>query len=142
MNKTVLLIFVISILSFGCYVKFYAKPKSENPPGDQVVITNLKNSNHYNKNKHLDGNLDGKITVGEQKKAYELSTDRRFIEMMDFAKQLNPVDRRVVYGLSFEVAKKAILLPNETKFQLANLKMNQIEKVNRVNALLKKQLEK
>lgn len=142
MNKPTLFVILISIISFASYEKFYLKPKAENPPDSYPVIINSNNSSHYENSKHLDGNLNGEITVGEQKKAYELSTDRKFIEMMDFVKGLNQVDRRVVYGLSFGVAKEAVLLPVETKFQLANLKLDPAQKVQKINALLKKNLEK
>lgn len=142
MNISFIVVVLISIISFASYEKFYVKPKKENPPNDLVVIQKSNNSNHYEINKHLDGNLDGQITVGEQKSAYVLSTDRRFIEMIYFAKKLNSVDRRVVYGLSFNDAKQAVLLPVETKYKLANYKLTQDEKINQINSLLKKNLKK
>lgn len=142
MNKTGLIAVFICIMSFVCYEKFYLKPKKLNPSDDFEVVLNSKDKAHYKNNQHIDGNLDGVITVGEQKKAYELTTDTKFIEMMKFVKSLNSVDRRVVNGLSFEEAKQAVLLPADTKFQLANFKLDQNEKIDRIHTLLKKSQQK
>lgn len=138
MNKKLILTVLYFSLGFACFQKFYTDAKHFKPTKPYAVVMDAKDKN-YPLNIKFDGNLDGKITVGEMQRASAfLKNDPNFIEKFNFVKKLNSVDRRVIQGLSYEVAKKAILLPKEQKYKYANHNIDQAEKVNEINAIFKK----
>lgn len=143
MNRISFSVFCFLILVFLSYQKFYVKASNVEPDKDYYVIIDQKTDKYgYNKNIHLDGNLDGKITVGEQKRAYnyiqQSIKDGSYREKLEFVSKLDDLDRRLIQGLSYETAKKVVKIPTDLKYDLANYNLPMATKVNQINSIYKK----
>lgn len=139
-NKPNILLFALFVILFiASYQKFYVKAKSVVPDKDTSVLIDQKNPHLYKKNIHLDGNLDGKITVGEQKLAQTFIVkslqQKRYREMHNFVSTLNIVDRRLIQGLSYETAKKAVHMKQEKKYELINYNVPVAQKVKAIKKI-------
>lgn len=97
---------------------------------ESIVHHNKENSDEYYHFRHLDGNLDGVITKLEVINSGKFSAPP---EAYAFAKTLSPADQRLVNGLSFEVAKKAIHDLNDSE-KSALLHINLAERVSLINS--------
>ena len=97
---------------------------------NSVVLHDREGSTEYYKFHHLDGNLDGVITKLEIENVEKFSAT---LDAYDFAESLNTLDKRLVYGLSFTIAKQAVEQLNETE-KLALLQINLPERVNLINS--------
>lgn len=97
---------------------------------NSIVLDREENSVKYEKFRYLDGNLDGVITKLE---ADNVDKYRAPLKAYDFAKSLNQLDKRLVYGLTFDVAQKAVskLTPIEKS---ALLKIDLPDRVNLINS--------
>lgn len=95
-----------------------------------IVVHDKDGSIEYFKFRHLDGNLDGVITKLEADNVDRYRAPR---ESYDFAKKLNDLDKRLVYGLSFKVAEQAVGELSESE-KLALLKIDLPQRVNLINS--------
>ena len=130
--------FLFIILCILSYQKFYVKAKNAIPEKDYVVVIDQQdNKKFYMDNVHLDGNLDGKITVGEQRRAaafiQKSLQNGSYKQNYEFISKLDALDRRLVQGLTFDVARKAVHLPIDKKYELANFNVPLATKVNKIN---------
>lgn len=94
-----------------------------------IVYHDKENTDNYQRFRHLDGNLDGVITKLEVENSGKFSASA---EAYDFMKSLNYVDQRLVYGLTFDIAKKAVKLSESEKSALLQIKL--AERVNLINS--------
>lgn len=139
MNSKSLLFGLYLLAGAGFFQKFYLDADKTYPTSRYAVVMDNTDPN-YIRNLHLDGNLDGKITIGETERAYNYTKNNpKFLEMFDFAKSLNSVDRRLVQGLTYDVAKKAVVdIPLKKKYEYIRYSFDPAVKVNEINAMYRK----
>lgn len=123
---------VLVIVFLGCvghlYHKFTVGAKTPSNDANLIMVEKSKDEKHYNKNAHLDANLDGLITNAEINRVQEYSVSS---EDFDFVESLDYRDRKLLNGLKFEVAKKAIYLSDEAKEKL--ISMSDIDRITVIN---------
>lgn len=140
----VVLIVILIVLGFSLFVDL--KPKNVNAVAftDAPLYTKSENPLDYAHLEHYDTNRDGVVTKKElaarliakdeyrkdAKTIHEYMAKTKELQFdhdlkLAFAKSLNPMDRKLVEGLSFNEAKKAIHLPNKIKAQALRLEIRE-----------------
>lgn len=121
LNSNAVMLCAVVAMSGSLYDKFYLQAKKVRPSTPDAIIYTTE-SPQYKPSYHLDANFDGFITQGEINIANAYTPTTKGFE---FVENLSPLDRRLAFGLSVNVAKIAVSeLTTEEKQALVLLSNN------------------
>lgn len=110
--------------------KFFTEDTLSYKHDNSIVMENKNDNVEYQKFRHLDGNLDGFITKKDIENADKF---RGKPEAYEFAESLSSLDKRLVFGLTYDVAVQAVKNLNDVEKQ-ALLKLDIPNRVNLMNS--------
>lgn len=128
-SQTLALVTSIGFTGSVIAQKFFSHDTLSYKYDTSIVIQDKNGNAEYQKFRHLDGNLDGFITKRDIENADKF---RGKPEAYTFAEGLNTLDKRLVYGLTYEVAVKAVKQLNDVEKQ-ALLKLDLPDRINLMN---------
>lgn len=136
----VVLVIILVVAAIAILVDFTPKNSNAVAFTDAPVYTKSKDALKYAQFEHMDSNHDGVVTknemvaklvakherredaktIQEYKASSKESTQEHEMKLA-FTQSLNPTDRKLIEGLSFNEAKRAIHLSNNIKAEALRL---------------------
>lgn len=129
-SQTLALVIAIGFTGTVISKKFFSNDTLSYKHDDSIVMENKNDNVEYQKFRHLDGNLDGIITKKDIENADKF---RGKPEAYEFAEGLNSLDKRLVFGLTYDIAVQAVKNLNDVEKQ-ALLKLDIPNRVNLMNS--------